>query len=520
MDEPLSRRWTRLDWNLIVVLALFACGIRVWQLTHTVVASRDSIGFIRISWQFRQAEGADWPQVLQKSDQHPLYPLWVLIVSRALEPFHPGPMSSLMQHSAQTASAIMAILLVLPLYALGRELFDRRIGVLSALILQCLPVIGRILSDGLSEATFLFLASSALFWGIVALNQPRRFLAFAWTGLFSAMAYLTRPEGAFIVAATGIMLLLGQVIPRWRRSWSELLRASMAMGAVALVVSSPIYVCTGKLTLKPSALVVIKNRLTDAAPMKTTMGPLFAVWDRDEGEESGSRGLWGVKALILQIGKGSFYVGWLAAVVGLWRYRQRYLERPGEWMLLLVSLAVGLALWRVVVVAGYLSDRHTLLLLTCFIPFAAVGLTILGEEIARRWQRLRLAPLLVPMAFLLVCLPKTLETLHYNRDGFKEAGRWLAEHSHPTDPILDPLCWSHYYAGRVFLEHTHWDLPPVEKRREYIVIEDAGNPHPRVPEFRVAVEKAKKGEIVYRWSGKRGKKHADVLIYALPRPAL
>jgi hypothetical protein len=514
MDESSSRRWTLLDWKLLVLLGLLAGGIRAWQMTHTVVAARDSIGFIRHAWQYRQADVARWAEVLRGSEQHPLYPLWVLAVSRVLELFHPGPTTTLMQHSTQVASSLMAILLVLPLYLLGRELFDRRVGFLTALILQCLPVSGRILSDGLSEATFLFFASFALYGGIVALNRPRRYLAFALTGLCGGLAYLTRPEGALVVAATGIMLLIGQVVAHWRRGWRETFLAGTSLGVTALIIASPIVLLTGKLTLKPTGGKIIANEM--ASLPSTSAGPLLGVWDLDDGKPADQRGLWGAMALFRQLGKASFYFGWIAATLGLWSHRRRLLDRPGVWMLLLVSVLVAFALWRVAVVAGYLSDRHTLLLLTSCTPFGAAGMILIGEAISRRWPRMTVAPMFVPAACVLACLPKTLEPLHENRAGFREAGEWLARHSHPTDPITDPLCWSHFYAGRVFLEHTQWNVPTAGERREYVVIEEAGNAHPRVPAFREAVEKAKKGECVKRWTVKRGKKRADVLIYAIP----
>src|SRR5437763_16667760 len=88
MDESSSSPgWTSLDWKLVALLALFAVGLRGWQLTHTEVAARDSIGFIRHAWQFRLHDLNEWPDVLRHSEQHPLYPLYILAVSRVLEPF-------------------------------------------------------------------------------------------------------------------------------------------------------------------------------------------------------------------------------------------------------------------------------------------------------------------------------------------------------------------------------------------------------------------------------------------------
>jgi hypothetical protein len=129
---------------------------------------------------------------------------------------------------------------------------------------------------------------------------------------------------------------------------------------------------------------------------------------------------------------------------------------------------------------------------------------------------MRSAPLLFPFIFTLAGLPKTLEPLHYQRAGFRAAGYWLAEHTLPTDPITDPLCWSHYYAGRVFLEHTIVPVPKDHQTTEYIVVEKSDNAHPRVKAHREALEKVRDLHPVFTWSGKRGRKHAEVLIYAVP----
>ena len=65
----------------------------------------------------------------------------------------------------QLASSLAAVLLVIPMFYLGRELFDRRVGFWSAALFECLPVTARITSDALSEATFLLFITGLLFLG-------------------------------------------------------------------------------------------------------------------------------------------------------------------------------------------------------------------------------------------------------------------------------------------------------------------------------------------------------------------
>jgi hypothetical protein len=518
MDESSpSSRWSSSDWKLVALLALFAVGLRGWQLTHTEVAARDSIGFIRHAWQFRQHDLSEWPDVLRHSEQHPFYPLYILAVSRVLEPFYHGPTADLMQQSAQIASAIAAVLLVLPVFALGRVLFDRRIGFLSVILLQCLPVSGRILADGLSESTFLLFASSALYFSFVALRQTGRPRHFALVGFFGGLAYLTRPEGLVIVAATGLVLLIGQAVKHWRRSWNQVIVGGSVLTVTASLAVVLIFASTGKIILKPSGTRIVNDLLQTRATVNT--GPLFAaynVYDNLVEKAPSARFWWSFKVLPWELMKGSFYVGWIAAVLGLWWNRERFRTEPGAWVMVLTCLVVSFALWRIAVVVGYLSDRHLMLVFLCAIPFAVAGLVALGQRLAAWQPRLAAAPLLLPLICSLAMLPKDMVPLHYERSGFREVGEWLAEHTHPIDKIEDPLCWAHYYAGRVFLEYTSHPVPPGYKAHTYIVIEEAGNSHSRVPTYLQARDKIAKAELVHSWEGKRGGKSAKVLVYALP----
>lgn len=511
MDERATPTapWTRLDWKLIGILALAALTLRGWQLAHTEVAARDSIGFIRQAWKFRQADLDQVPQLLANSEQHPLYPLAILGASQAIEPWFHGSRAELMRLSAQLVSVIAAVFLVLPVYALGRTLFDRRVGFLSALLLQTLPVSGRILADGLSESLFLLFAASSLWCGLVALRDRGRYLSFAGAGLFSGLAYLTRPEGALIALATGIVLVAGQAVRAWRRPWRETLLAGATLTAASLLLAGPFIATTGKLTVKPSGQRVLEHQLAEQDTR--TSGVLFAVWNDPYVKTPEERWWWGFAALGTQLIKASFYLGWLGTLVGLYSCRT-YWRQPGFWMLVLVSLMVAHALWRIAVVIGYLSDRHCLLILLCFLPWSIVGLARLGSWAATFHPRLNLVKCL-PIVFVLAGMPKVLEPLHDHRTGLRAAGQWLAANTNPADIVTDPLCWSHYYAGRLFTEAE--DLPGP--RREYVVIEDAGNDHSRLLAFQEAKEKSRKGKPVYEKVFRRGKRTAKVIIYELPR---
>ena len=200
MDErlPLFRR----DWPLLLLLLLLAGGLRVWQVKTSEVVARDGIGYVHIAWQL---EHDDWRKVIPASGRHPGYPLAVLAASTVVRRVYPGSLPDMMEASAQLASSLASILLVIPMFFLGRELFDRRVGFWATLLFQCLPASGRVLADGLSESQFLLFAVTALWLAVVAFNR-RSPWCFAGVGVFGALAFLTRLEGGLIVAATGLVL--------------------------------------------------------------------------------------------------------------------------------------------------------------------------------------------------------------------------------------------------------------------------------------------------------------------------
>jgi hypothetical protein len=527
----------------LLLLLLLAAALRLYLFRHTEVAARDSIGFIRMAWKF---QSQPWWAVLRDptTEQHPAYPLLILAASLPVRYFMTGPDAVLMQVSAQLVSVLAGTLLVLPMYYLGRELFNRTAGFWGALLFQLLPASCRVLSDALSEATFLLFAATALYLAVRALRRPSP-VVFALCGLCSALAYLTRPEGALIAAATGVVLLALQWSPQRRLAWRTVLACGGSLALAALVAGSPIYLATGKLTLKPTGNDVMglpRSLETEAGPGAPDTGEagraprpaaastrrpqaaaLLALWRIDlKGPFHKRSALWGLTALIFEIIKGTQYGAWLPALLGLWWFRGRPRLVPGACVPLLVCLALGLLLWRVATLLGYISDRHTVLLLLCGGYWAVAAVARVGELLAawlglwapglaaKAVRRALLVALL--LALMLPALPRSLEPLHVNRAGFRDVGFWLAEHADLSDRILDPYSWSNYYAGRVF----HDEPPDSPPRTEYVVLEDSRNAHGHLWLHQVALEHSKLGREVYHWSGRHGKERVSIRVYAVP----
>jgi 4-amino-4-deoxy-L-arabinose transferase-like glycosyltransferase len=525
----------------LLLLLVLALAMRLWQVWHTEVAARDGIGYIRYAWQLQHQP---WRDVFRHKDRGgPAYPLALLAVSYPVRHLIHGPESTVMVLSAQLVSAIAGVLLVIPMYYLGGEIFDRRVAFWACLLFQFLPATGRILSDALTEATYLLFAASALWLGARSL-RTRSAIGFGISGLCAGLAYLTRPEGGVIVAATGLALLGCQAVRAWRISLGRLSACALTLSVGFLLVAAPFMAVIGRISnkdtldhfqrgawLNDTERIVPSARITDASPTtELGYGPPLAVWWQGEDPEHPHRFWWGLEALGTELSKGMFQIGWLPALIALWWFRDRFRSVPGVWILLLVCMAMLLALWRLAAVMGYVSERHAMLILLCAMFWMAAGICVIGDWLAtimRQFTRTgnRVARLLTDgrslSVILLLCLtgialPKSLEPLHANRAGLRQAGEWLAEHADPSDEIKDPYCWSHFYAGWVFNEGRDLQPPPGHPHRRYVVLEHSISEHVRLTELANAKDAERTGTICYRWSGKQGKHRAEVLVYVLP----
>ena len=371
MDEPLTRSRTIPHppdspalsslpgtgwpaWRWLALLLLAATALRAWQLTHTEVASRDSVNYVRVAWRLGHE---DWRVVLRTCGQHPAYPLTVLATSAPVRHFSRGDLADGMRLSAQLAAALAGVLLVVPMFYLGAELFDARVGFWAALLFQCLPPSGRLLGDGLSEPLFLFLCAASLAFACRALRTGWRG-SFACAGLAGGLAYLTRHEGALVPLSAGVVLLGMQMKRGWRRPWRDVLACGASLSLPALAVALPYMALIGGLSAKPTA-----HRLgthpehhpgpgwsapqggpraeSGGAPVPLTVSTVpWAIWDL-KTRNTGERYAWAFYALGVTLVRGSVYVLWVPALFGLVWFGDRFRLVPGAWVALVLSLLLS-----------------------------------------------------------------------------------------------------------------------------------------------------------------------------------
>lgn len=533
MLQSLANRSRRIDWLLITGLMIVAGAIHGWQIQHTAVTARDGVGFIRYAWQL---ESLSWRDVLRENPHPPGYPLAILAISLPVRHLFAGAESEMMQLSAQLANALAGVLLVIPMYFLGKLLFDRRVGVGSAMLFQCLPVASRAMADALTEGTYLLFLATALLFAITALGSGNRW-HYSLSGVFAGLAYLTRPEGMLVWVATLLVLFGLQWSPVWRRPWRNVLACSACLTLAAVTVATPYIMVIGHITNKTTGRNILQavarnemapTELPNAGGVRTALAamPLAVFGPHSKDLSLSQRNLWCLGAIAEEVIKGYHYLAWLPAAIGIWWFRRLLWDRPGTQIPLVLIALNTLVLWRVAYVEGYVAERHSLTIVLCSIFWAVATIVAFGERIsgwlAGLFENRRIfanspawsAGLLLVLAAS--GLPRALAPLHTNRTGFHAAGVWLAQNAGPDDQIVDPFSWVEFYSGQV-RRQLHQQSPQRPPDHVYVILGGTKNEHERLPLIPEAKSLAQRGHIVYQWPEKPIRFSAeDVVVYRVP----
>ncbi|MGW7695373.1 hypothetical protein ACWGMA_42250 [Streptomyces asiaticus] len=202
----------------LVVLAIW--GAFADKSPHQLLSARwDSLWYTRIA-----EEGYGYTLHLPDGAVHsnlaffPLLPALERVIS-AIAPLDAADAGLLV-------SSVTSLFAAWGIFAIGDLLYGRRVGVTLAVLWGVLPV-GIVQSMAYSESLFTALAA----WGVYA-ALTRRWLC---AGLCAALAGLTRPVGAAVVAAVWVAAAV-ELLPggRWRQAWRT------SRGLFAGVVLAPL----------------------------------------------------------------------------------------------------------------------------------------------------------------------------------------------------------------------------------------------------------------------------------------
>lgn len=222
-QEPSSKR-------VLLALLLIAFLLRFPFLLYPEVIRNNGIEYIRHA---KLILAGDWTA----GKAPPFYPALIAFTNL----FIPDA-----EQAGILISIIFGALLVLPVFHLGREIFDEPVGVLSAVFVVVHPFLNSFSGSVMTESTYYFLVAMIVWTGWRAFRKGRAGEVVLF-GLLASLAYLTRPEGIGFLIVFCLWTLI--VAPSdGKRTWTK--RVGIVLLAVFcfLVLSGPYLVAIRKET--------------------------------------------------------------------------------------------------------------------------------------------------------------------------------------------------------------------------------------------------------------------------------
>jgi hypothetical protein len=358
-------------------------------------------------------------------NQQPLYSFIIALVSRWVPDF---------ELAGELVSSFFGILIIFPVYFLGRRIFDERLAFLSSLLLAIHPYVRRFSADVLKESTYLFFLATALWFAWRTIQNEKRY-PFLFIPLFSALVYLVRPDGVEILLVVFFYILfIKKFSVPWRKGTVILL----------LLLSSSILFLPYLIHLKETAG---EWTLSRAKSLEWILGLEVIGYQVPLTQKI----LYSFKRLNLEI-LAIFHPLYLFLfILGLLKGIFSRLK-TGEGFLLsfcalhyvvLLLMVLNTTEWGAdkAVQADQLSGRHVLPVLLASIFWVGEGFFTINHWIDRKLESrhlfLRFEPkrksILVMATLLifvlLIILPKTLKPQRYERLPEKWAGIWIKNQS-------------------------------------------------------------------------------------------
>jgi 4-amino-4-deoxy-L-arabinose transferase-like glycosyltransferase len=164
----------------------------------------------------------------------PLYAFLVALVSRWVADF---------ELAGKSVSSFFGILIILPVYFLGKQIFDKKIAFVSALLFTIHPYIRRFSADVLKESAYLFFLALGIWFAWKTIESGKKY-PYLFIPLFSAIAYLVRPDGLEILLVVFFYILFIKMFPVSRNKWTVISFLLLASAILCL----PFFAYLGEFT--------------------------------------------------------------------------------------------------------------------------------------------------------------------------------------------------------------------------------------------------------------------------------
>jgi len=428
--------------NLCILLVV-ALAIGVYLIVTTVVVAKDGVTYITYARNFE----VDPVQTMIQEDQHPGFSTVILAANKLLRLFNENNSTFSWIHSAQISALIFRLLSIITLYFIGKKFITSKLSFWGVLILLFLPKTAEYGSNALSDwPSFFFLASSILV--LMHGSKDPKWWLFAAAGLFAGVGFLFRPECAQVLIYGGLWLGLQTVIGK---GFPCKLKSMMAMVLLLLgflAAAGPYMHLKGAIFPKKQigsfVSVDLQGPLSQEVESSDNYICTAGIAPLNVGKAVG--------VLLENIGQTVMWFFMPFLLIGTYSSLKKSAWKEPEvfYMIAFVLLNVLLLLW-LYSTAGYMSTRHSmpLVMLTCL--YVPVGLQMFVCRLDRKSPAkdgAHIKFIVLIIVGIMICMPKLLRPLHYDKVTIPEAAQWLKENTDKHDIISTSDPRIAFYADR------------------------------------------------------------------------
>jgi 4-amino-4-deoxy-L-arabinose transferase-like glycosyltransferase len=437
----------------LVGLLLFAFLLRLPLVIYPEVIHNDGTAYI---YQAKQILLGDWTW----GKYPPLYASLIALFHLFFKNY---------EIAGIWVSIIFGTLTILPIYLLGKNIFNEKVGAISGLFAVVQPSLYIRSGSVLTESTYYFLlATSVLFgWNAFKKGKPLDILLL---GFFTSLAYLTKPEGIGLLFVFAVWTLLINPDQR-RRQWAKRVGIVLFVILCFLAFSSPYLIELrkelGRWEISKKASISFESFSENGAHPITGPKP----WKRINLLSV----LKDFPNALKKIGKGffiSFYkfnqayapvlsILTIFGLILLFKKEYRFALKGSFYLMSYLLFFFGFVL-----PFFWITPRYTSQMIPVFIPWAALGfLGFLGWVKERskegRFQKKFSA---ISLILILVVLFVQGRVIHTGGHRFiqREAGFWMKDHLLKKAKVMSRLPQEAFYAD------LPWIMIPNKSYEEII----------------------------------------------------
>jgi len=177
--------------SLLLLPLLLALLLRLPLLIWPEVIYNDSTIYVRAAKGILEGK---WAETIVP----PFYPMLIAAAQFVTDDF---------ELAGILISVIFGTLLIIPVFYLGRELYDARVGMIAALMATVQPYLFKYSGSVLTESIYYFLVAAMVLTALRCFNTGK-FLYAALFGALTSLSYLVRPEATGFLIVFWVWILL------------------------------------------------------------------------------------------------------------------------------------------------------------------------------------------------------------------------------------------------------------------------------------------------------------------------